>query len=305
MNGQKWVKLWVDFLDNEKILSIFSSGFCSESDRETDEKLTESCKVPDKKRDTILMIWVQILCLAGKLNAGGVLRITETMPYTPKLLADRIRRKVADVRLALEVFSNLGMIEVVDGFVVIKNWSRYQGSETEDRKREYNRERMRETRANERKKSDNSCDNKKTTVRQQLSLQKKEEEKDKENTTSDDVVQKKSADVVAALDDGGGEKRGSEFVPPTLAQVKAACEEHKLKVDPARFVDYFTQRRWAGVTDWRARLLSWDSNPIEDAKAKARPIETESSFDTDDYFANALIRAYGDEFAESYLANGG
>ena len=295
MNGQKWVKLWVDFLDNEKILSILSSGFWPESDRKVDGKLTESCSVPDKKRDTILMIWVQILCLAGKINANGVLQITEAMPYTPKLLADRLRRKVADVRLALEVFSNLGMIEVVGGFYVVKNWSKYQGSEVEERKREYNRQRYYEGKQNRGKNGDKICQTPATEKRQNLSLQKeKREEEVKEKSLSNERDKKKSDDSVAALASSPAQEREG-FVPPTVDQVAEECAAKGYVVDPDRFVEYYTARNWQGVTDWH-------KNDVDDGKRKRRgeSKQTISSFETSDAFEAALRRSYGDQYDELF-----
>jgi len=312
MSGQKWIKLWVDFLENDKILSIFSgeflpkmSGktdeFCPKNGRILSEKLPKSSRLSDKKRDRIVLIWLQLLCLAGKINRGGVLAVSDDMPYTPRLIAEKLHRAPADVRTALEVFSYYGMIEDKDGFIAIKNWSKYQGSEAEDRKREYNRERTAAIRQKEREqyrqKGDNSCQPKTTTERQQLSAQKKDIYI-RETSTSPyvDVEAKRSDDVVVDDGDDGGDGE-TGFIPPTVEQVRTVCRERKLKVDPARFVDYYTQRRWQGVTDWKAKLMSWEANACDDErkrKSKARD-KTGRSFETDDAFDAALMRSYGDD----------
>ena len=52
-------------------------------------------------------------------------------------------------------------------------------------------------------------------------------------------------------------------VGPTLEEITAYCRERKSRVNPARFYAYFEERGWAGVTDWRARIRSWEANGID------------------------------------------
>jgi hypothetical protein len=110
-----------------------------------------------------------------------------------------------------------------------------------------------------------------------------------------DVEAKRSDDVV--VDDGGDGGDGETgFIPPTVEQVRAVCRERKLKVDPARFVDYYTQRRWQGVTDWKAKLMSWEANACDDERKKKVKAKNETfhSFETDDFSEAALRKSYGD-----------
>ena len=60
------------------------------------------------------------------------------------------------------------------------------------------------------------------------------------------------------------EKRGSNsgFVPPTLAEVRAYCEERKNGVDPDRFIDFYASKGWKvgnqKMKDWRACVRTWE-----------------------------------------------
>ena len=54
-----------------------------------------------------------------------------------------------------------------------------------------------------------------------------------------------------------------KFVPPTLDEVKAYCEERKSNVDPKFFFDYFDVSNWIDgkgnkVQNWKQKLITWE-----------------------------------------------
>lgn len=57
-------------------------------------------------------------------------------------------------------------------------------------------------------------------------------------------------------------KTPTRFVPPTVEQVKAYCEERGNTVDPQRFVDHYTANGWRvgknAMKDWRASVRTWE-----------------------------------------------
>ena len=65
MSGVHWIKIRTDMFDDEKIRII--------------EQLPEA--------DSILVIWVKLLALAGQKNANGEIFVNDEMPYTDELLA--------------------------------------------------------------------------------------------------------------------------------------------------------------------------------------------------------------------------
>ena len=115
MSDVKWIKIVTDIFDDEKIMLI------------------EAMPEPDG----IIVIWFKILCLAGKQNNGGVLTLNGRMPYTDEMLATIFRRLVTMVRMALNAFQSLGMIEIVSGAVTIPNWGKHQNLEGIQKRREY------------------------------------------------------------------------------------------------------------------------------------------------------------------------
>lgn len=120
MADVKWVKLTVDMFDNRKIKYLR--------------------KLPDG--NNIVLIWVMLLTMAGRCNAGGMIFLTENVPYTPKMLADELDFEENTVILALKALENLDMIITDNGFFTIAGWEEYQNKEGLDKIREQTRKRV-------------------------------------------------------------------------------------------------------------------------------------------------------------------
>ena len=116
----KWIKITTDVFDDEKILLI--------------ESLPEA--------DSIIVIWFKLLCLAGKQNNSGVFMMGNSIPYTDKMLATIFRRKEATVKMALETFSQFGMVELIDGVITIPNWEKHQNIDQLEKIKEQTRIRV-------------------------------------------------------------------------------------------------------------------------------------------------------------------
>lgn len=116
----KWIKIVTDIFDDEKILLIES--------------------MPE--HDAIIVIWFKLLCLAGKMNNGGVFIMNDKIPYTEEMLATIFRRPLNTVRLALNTFEQFGMIERIDNIITIPNWSKHQNLDQLEERKEYMRNYM-------------------------------------------------------------------------------------------------------------------------------------------------------------------
>lgn len=117
MSEVKWVKLTTDMFDNRKIKQIRH--------------------LPDG--NNIVLIWVMLLTVAGRCNAGGMIMLTENIPYTPEMLAVELDFEPAIVRNALMKLQEFGMI-AFDEALFIANWEKYQSADRLDKLREYQRE---------------------------------------------------------------------------------------------------------------------------------------------------------------------
>ena len=119
MSDVKWIKITTDMFDNRKIKHLR--------------------RLPDG--NNIVLIWVMLLTMAGRCNSGGMIFLTENIPYTPKMLADELDFEESTVRLALDALEQLNMIRT-DGFLSISGWEKYQNIEGMDKIREQTRQRV-------------------------------------------------------------------------------------------------------------------------------------------------------------------
>ncbi len=159
MADVKWVKLTTDMFDNRKIKHL--------------RKLPEG--------NNIVLIWVMLLTMAGRCNAGGMIFLTENIPYTPKMLADELDFEENTVILALQVLEQLDMIVTDNGFFAIAGWEEYQNTDRLAEIREYNRLAKQKSRA-KKKQLEASYDdvNDKSMTSQRGHDIEEEEEEDKE-----------------------------------------------------------------------------------------------------------------------------
>lgn len=120
MADVKWIKIAINMFDNRKIRQI-----------ET---------MPDG--DSLLLIWVKLLCLAGNVNDGGYIYLTKEIPYTDEMLATQFNKSLPTIRLALKTFEQFGMIEVINNMILLSSWQKYQNTDKLEEMREKNRARQ-------------------------------------------------------------------------------------------------------------------------------------------------------------------
>ena len=121
MEEVQWIKLYIDMFDKRKIKKL--------------RRLPEG--------NNLLLIWIMLLSIAGKCNAGGMIFITESVPYTEEDLADELDFEISTIKLAVNAFKELNMIETTDnGFINISGWEEYQNIDKLAEIREQTRQRV-------------------------------------------------------------------------------------------------------------------------------------------------------------------
>lgn len=125
MSEVKWVKVSTSIFDDEKIKFI-------------------SC-LPN--RDTIFYIWIRLIVIAGRCNAGGYVLLTENIPYTEDMLCVFMNRSLDTIKYALDTFRRLGMIDVDSKGIYILNFNKHQNAEGLEKIREQTKKRVAEYRA--------------------------------------------------------------------------------------------------------------------------------------------------------------
>lgn len=104
--------------------------------------------MPDS--ESIIVIWFKLLCLAGKINNGGVLLLNDRIAYTDEMLATIFRKNISTIRLALKTFEELEMILLVNNTITIPNWGKHQSLDKLEKKTVYQKEYMRKYRKEQR-----------------------------------------------------------------------------------------------------------------------------------------------------------
>lgn len=157
-----WIKLFVRMFDSSRKIKRI-------------EKMSNG--------DTILIIWIKLLCLAGNINDGGAIYITPENPYDVESLADELRRPEEIVGKALDIFAQFDMIGIDEsGVIHLTSWEKYQSVDKLSEIREQNRNRKRRQREREKQEisDDVSRDSHGTVTGRHAIEEEKEEDEDKE-----------------------------------------------------------------------------------------------------------------------------
>jgi predicted phage replisome organizer len=172
------------------------------------QTFTVSRKIKDIERlpqgDTIIVIWMKLLCLAGEINDGGAIYITPGRPFSRAALAEELRKPLKIVEKALDIFDDYGMTETVDGIIYLSSWAKYQNLDRLAEIREYNREAQRRSRAKkaaEREEDVNDNVNDKSMTSQRCQDTEEEEEGD---------IDKESHSIIHSIGSEVAKKEGAK-----------------------------------------------------------------------------------------------
>jgi hypothetical protein len=59
-------------------------------------------------------------------------------------------------------------------------------------------------------------------------------------------------------------KKPTRFVPPTLEEVKAYCEERNNGVDPEKWYAFYASKGWligkTPMKNWKMAVITWEKN---------------------------------------------
>lgn len=208
MGDLRWIKLNLAMFSNRKIRYI--------------RHLPEG--------NNIVLIWIMLLVLAGKCNTGGMIFLTENVPYTTETLSDELGFETATVTLALRVLEELGMIQG-GGALCIANWEEYQNIDAMERVREQGRIRQKAW-YDKHKKTLPSGEKEKPNVRSNAYLTQPnatEEEKEKErrvkNTDTEDRLKNVGGrKEVVSLKGGTGENREAQTADSRRQTIRAVTD---------------------------------------------------------------------------------
>lgn len=240
----RWIKLFIDMWNNRKIKQI-----------ET---------LPDG--DTVLIIWLKLLTLAGNINDGGMVYFTKDIPFNEQMLANEFGRPLETVKMALNVFEKFGMVELFDDMIYVSNWEKYQNTEGMERVREQTRKRV----AAYRERQALPCNATVTLCNATERREKKEERRTEEKSIR-------------------------RFTPPTIEEIHRYCWDKGLMVDEQTFFNYYNVSGWVDskgnkVKNWKQKLITWAKHDRGNARPKFTATEMEPEEQDIDELKKRLFR---------------
>lgn len=160
MSEIKWIKITTNMFEDEKI--DFISGL--------------------PEGDSLLVIWVRLLAMAGKCNSNGFIMLSESIPYDEDMLAHKFKKSSAIIKLALETFQRLDMLtKNNDGCFIITNWDKHQNILSLEKIRNQTRKRVAKHRESLKEISSNSSlDLKEKELKELKDLKEKEIKENKD-----------------------------------------------------------------------------------------------------------------------------
>lgn len=222
MSSIKWIKLNVDMFDDEKIKIIQS--------------------MPEG--DSLLIVWIKLITLAGKTNDGGYIYINENMAYTDEMLSVIMNKPLNIIQLALGTFTRLGMIELDDKGIYLINFEKYQSLDKLQEIREYNRL------AQQKHREKIKC--------QKLSMT-------SQDCQDIDIDKDKDIDKEYIK-----ESKKKSFKKPTIEEIQDYCKERNNSINADAFYDFYESKNWYvgknKMQNWKAAIRTWEQRDTKTIK---------------------------------------
>lgn len=115
--------------------------FCVSTNILNNPKIVHIRDMPEG--NSIFTIWIMLLAIARRCNAGGYVYFTKKIPYNSGTLAKELRVNENVMKMALSAFEELDMIARDGNMFFITNWGEYQNTDGLDDIRKKNNERQR------------------------------------------------------------------------------------------------------------------------------------------------------------------
>ena len=189
--------------------------------------------------------------LVESVDHEGALRFSESIPYNEQMLATITNTNVDLVRSAMQVFTNLNMIEVLDDDTIYMTEVMKMIGSAADNDNANRQRRFREKKKSEKLESVTKCNGCVT-----------------ESVTNDNESKSKSKSIESETDIFLEKPDKKIFMPPTIKEVCDYCYDRHSCVNPQLFFDYYTAKDWCigqnKMVDWKATVRAWENNQKSD-----------------------------------------
>jgi len=230
MADVKWIKLATGLPDNKKIKQIR--------------------RLPDG--DTIALMWIFLMCLAGETNDEGMVYFTPEIPFTEEMLADQFLIDINTIRLGLTTFQRFGMIEIVDDIICLPSWEKWQSVDKLSEIREQTRKRVAKHREKQKLSAGNVTCNVTVTQSNATDIEEEKEEDKKEKRIDYQLIADmynsicKSFPSIRSLSDARKKAIAARLKTYTVEDIKTVFEN----AEASSFLKGGNARNWTATFDW-------------------------------------------------------
>ena len=192
--------------------------------------------------------------LLASVSNNGQLRFSDTIPYDEKMLSVITNTDIDVVRSAMKVFTQMGMIEVLDDQTIfMTEIEKMTGSAVD------NENANRQRRFREKKKQQALPERYESVTKNNESI---EIDKEKDIELELDVKENK-------------QKKTTRFVPPTVEEVQDYINVMGYHIDANYFMDYYESKGWlvgrTKMKDWKATVRNWARRDKETKPTNSNP----------------------------------
>ena len=269
----KWIKITTDIFDDEKILLI--------------ESLPE--------RDSLLVIWFKLLCMAGRQNNSGVFMLNDRIAYTDEMLATIFRRPLNTVRLALTTFESYGMIEIIDNVITIPKWEKHQNIDGMEKIKEQNRARVAKHREKQKLLAGSNITGNVTVTQCNATDKEEDKDKDKEKDKNNNIL----SDPTSSKSKKSVKHKHGEFQKVLLTdeELQKLTYEYGdiLTLEAITFLDEYIEEKGYKSKSHYLAIKRWVIEAVQEKKKKpAANNAAKPKNSTDDFFGQ-LQQMYNEE----------
>lgn len=209
-----------------------------------------------------ILFYLKLLC--ESVDHDGSLRFSEQIPYNESMLSTITNTNVDTVRNAIKIFSQLGMMDVLDDGTFFMNEVQKMIGSAVDNDNANRQRRFREK-------------------QKELALQ----------TRYESVTENNESKSIETDIDKDKEIKEKRFTPPSIDEVASYISEKGYNVNAEAFVNFYESKGWYvgknRMKNWRAAVANW--NQRNGKSIRTRYGEND---DTDDHTKEEAIKRWNE-----------
>lgn len=186
-----WVKLSTNFFDDEKVKLLLN--------------------MPDVGK-SIVLVWMRLIIQARKTNDGGLIYLSQDLPYSPKMLASLWGEDESVVSNAFVTLQHFQMINIYEnGIISLPNWGKHQSSDKLDIIKEQGKARVAKFRERQKLKALTEGKNSNVTCNVTVTPSNATEIENKNKNKNKEKVKKESASLHLFFNDNSFSETFKDF----------------------------------------------------------------------------------------------